>query len=111
VDRPRLVRSEHDRVIAGVCGGLARHLDVDPTLVRVLFVVAALLGGPGILAYIVLWIAMPRESAVPASAAAPGVAPPPPPAVRIAEERYARGEITTQELDTIRSDLHGGSQA
>ena len=107
MDRPRLVRSEHDRVIAGVCGGLARHLDVDPTLVRVLFVIAALLGGPGDLAYIVLWIAMPRESAVPA----PGVTPPPPPAVRIAEERYARGEITTQELDTIRSDLHGGSQA
>ena len=111
MDRPRLVRSEHDRVIAGVCGGLARHLDVDPTLVRVLFVIAALLGGPGVLAYIVLWIAMPRESAVPAPAPASGVTPPPPPAVRIAEERYARGEITTQELDTIRSDLHGGSQA
>ena len=111
MERPPLVRSEHDRVIAGVCGGLARHLDVDPTLVRVLFVVAALLGGPGVLAYIVLWIAMPRESAVPAPASASGVPPPTPAAVRIAEERFARGEITSEELDTIRADLDEGRRA
>jgi phage shock protein PspC (stress-responsive transcriptional regulator) len=91
-----------------VCGGLARHLGVDPALVRILFVVAALLGGPGLLAYIVLWIAIPKESAATAPAASPGGALLPSPAVRIAEERYARGEITSQDLDTIRSDLEGG---
>lgn len=48
-----------DRVIAGVCGGLARHFDVDPVIIRLAFVVAAIAGGAGILAYVVLWIVMP----------------------------------------------------
>src|SRR5439155_12838968 len=94
--RPQLVRSERDKVIAGVCGGLAEHFDIDPVLVRVAFVVASLFG-PGLLAYVVLWIAVPKESAVPAvpvSAATGGMPPPTTAAVRLAEERYAKGEIT-----------------
>ena len=102
--RPQLVRSERDRVIAGVCAGLAEHLGLDVTLVRVGFVVFALFG-PGLIAYIVLWIAVPNESAVAPSLPAAGVRPPPSEAVRIAEERYARGEIDAEELATIRSDL------
>ena len=103
----KLVRSERDKVIAGVCGGLADHFDIDPVLVRAGFIVAALFG-PGILAYIVLWIAVPKESAAHAGPPATGRVPPPAsPAVRLAEERYARGEITADELATIRSDLHG----
>ncbi len=47
-------------MIAGVCGGLAEYFDVDPTLIRVLFVVGIFLGG-GILAYIILWIVVPEE--------------------------------------------------
>src|SRR5436190_6967265 len=106
--RPQLVRSERDKVIAGVCGGLAEHFDIDPVLVRVAFVVAALFG-PGLLAYVVLWIAVPRESAVPATPIPSDGVPPPPasPAVRVAEERFARGEITAEELATIRGDLEG----
>ena len=55
----RLERSNANRVIAGVCGGIAEYLAVDPTLVRVVFVVLAFLGGIGLLAYIVLLILMP----------------------------------------------------
>lgn len=55
----RLERSNTNRVIAGVCGGIAEYLAVDATLVRVVFVVLALFGGVGLLAYIVLLILMP----------------------------------------------------
>jgi phage shock protein C len=105
--RTKLVRSERDKVIAGVCGGLAEHFDIDPVLVRAGFIVAALFG-PGMLAYVVLWIAVPKESsATVASPETGGVPPPTSPAVRLAEERFARGEISAEELETIRSDLHG----
>lgn len=56
----RLERSTTDRVIAGVCGGIAEHLQVDSTLVRVMFVIGTVLtGGLGFLAYIVLLILLP----------------------------------------------------
>ena len=56
----RLERSVHDRVIAGVCGGLAEYLAVDPTIMRVFFVVAGFLtGGLLVLLYIVLIFVMP----------------------------------------------------
>lgn len=60
----RLHKSATNRVIAGVCGGLGEYFDVDPTFVRLLFVVLAIFQGIGILAYIVLWIVMPRASSL-----------------------------------------------
>lgn len=56
-----LHRSKRSHLIAGVCGGLAEWLGWDPTLVRILYVLASVLsaGFPGILVYIVLWIVMP----------------------------------------------------
>ena len=60
----RLYRSEKDRMIAGVCGGLGELLDVDPTIIRVIFVLLALMAGHGILLYIILWLIMPKESQV-----------------------------------------------
>jgi phage shock protein PspC (stress-responsive transcriptional regulator) len=60
-DYRSLRRSAHDRKIAGVAGGLARHLDVDPLLVRVLLVVLAFFGGAGILLYGALWLLVPDE--------------------------------------------------
>lgn len=57
----RLYRSRFDKVIAGVAGGLAKHFNMDPTLVRVLFVVLAFAGAGGILIYIILWIAVPED--------------------------------------------------
>jgi phage shock protein PspC (stress-responsive transcriptional regulator) len=58
--RKRLVRSTNDRKIAGVCGGLADYFDLDPTIIRVLWVLALLCAGTGLLAYIILWIAVPE---------------------------------------------------
>ena len=58
----RLTRSMTDRMIAGVCGGVANYFSIDPVLVRLLFVVLALAGVlPGLLVYIVAWIVMPNE--------------------------------------------------
>jgi phage shock protein PspC (stress-responsive transcriptional regulator) len=57
----RLYRSRTNRKLAGVCGGLAQYFNADPTLIRVLFVVLAVLGGPGLLIYLVLWIVVPEE--------------------------------------------------
>ena len=57
----RLTRSRNDRMIGGVCGGLAQHTGLDPVIFRVVFVVAAILGGSGIAAYLIAWIAIPAE--------------------------------------------------
>lgn len=60
-----LRRSSSDRMIAGVCGGLARWLGWDPTLVRAGYVLVSILsaGFPGLLVYVVLWIIMPGDPA------------------------------------------------
>lgn len=59
----RLYRSKKDRMIAGVCGGLAEYFEVDPVLVRVLFALAGFMGGIGIILYILLVIVTPEEGA------------------------------------------------
>ena len=58
-----LIRTKRNKVIAGVCGGLANWLGWDPTLVRVAYVLLSILSAafPGILVYIILWIVMPSE--------------------------------------------------
>jgi phage shock protein C len=68
----RLVRSTNDRKLAGVCAGIADYFDMDPTIIRVLWLLATLVPGPNILAYIILWIAVPegQTSAHTTSAAA-----------------------------------------
>jgi len=60
-DLGRLRRSVTDRKVAGVAGGLARHLDVDPLLLRVAFVVLAFFGGAGLLLYGACWLLVPEE--------------------------------------------------
>ena len=57
----KLTRSRTDHMIGGVCGGLASYLGVDPTLVRLVFVLLAMGNGAGVLIYFVLWIVVPRE--------------------------------------------------
>ena len=58
-----VLRSRSDRMIAGVCGGIAKSLGWSPTAVRVLYVVVSILSVafPGILAYVILWAVMPEE--------------------------------------------------
>jgi phage shock protein PspC (stress-responsive transcriptional regulator) len=57
----KLYRSSKDKMLGGVAAGLADYFNIDPTLVRVLFVVILFLGGTGILAYIIMWIIVPEE--------------------------------------------------
>jgi phage shock protein C len=59
--RRKLMRSRVDRKIAGVCAGFAEYFDLDVTVVRVVWLIVALFGGGGILAYIIAWIVMPEE--------------------------------------------------
>lgn len=62
-DLRRLRRSRSDRKIAGVAGGLGRHLDIDPTVIRVLLVVLVFFGGAGVLLYGALWLLVPEDGA------------------------------------------------
>lgn len=61
-DVHRLRRSSTDRYVAGVAGGLGRHFDVDPTVVRVVLVVLALFGGAGVLIYGAVWLLVPEDN-------------------------------------------------
>lgn len=69
----RLRRSWRDKKIGGVCAGLADYFELDVTLIRIIWLLAVLLGGTGLLAYLACWIAMPLE---------PQPAPAPLPAAR-----------------------------
>ena len=60
----RLYRSEKERLLGGVCGGLAEYFAVDPVLVRLVFVLLIFVSGIGVIAYLVLWIITPRASRV-----------------------------------------------
>lgn len=59
---PQLYRSEKERVIAGVAGGLAERFDFEPNIVRLVFILLGLLFGLGIILYLILWILLPTES-------------------------------------------------
>ena len=64
-DPSKRLRKSKNRMIAGVCGGIAEWLGWDPTLVRVLYVLVSIFSAafPGILVYIILWIVMPNPEA------------------------------------------------
>jgi phage shock protein PspC (stress-responsive transcriptional regulator) len=66
-----LHRSATERVVLGVCGGLAEQFDLDPSLVRIGFVVATLWGGVGLILYLILGIVLPLEDADMDAAASP----------------------------------------
>ena len=60
-ENKRLYRSREDRILGGVCGGLAEYLDADPSLIRLLWVFAALVWGADILLYLAAWTIVPEE--------------------------------------------------
>lgn len=64
-ERKRLYRSRSERMLAGVCGGIGVYFDIDPTVIRLLFVLFALVIGGGVLLYIILLIIVPLEPEVP----------------------------------------------
>ncbi|MDD5006014.1 MAG: PspC domain-containing protein [Candidatus Omnitrophica bacterium] len=60
----RLYRSIKDRKIAGVCAGLAEYFNIDPAIVRIIFLFSALVWGASIILYIIFWICVPNKDAV-----------------------------------------------
>jgi phage shock protein PspC (stress-responsive transcriptional regulator) len=57
----KLYRSVTEKMLGGVCGGLAEYFAIDPVIVRLIFVLAVIFGGSGIFAYIILWIIIPQK--------------------------------------------------
>jgi phage shock protein C len=57
----KLYRSRTNRQLAGVCGGLAGYFNLDATLIRVLFILLAVLGGSGLVLYLAMWLIVPNE--------------------------------------------------
>jgi phage shock protein C len=63
MEEPRkLYRSQTQRMLGGVCGGLAEFFNIDATVMRVLFLILAVFGGSGIVLYLVMWILVPDPS-------------------------------------------------
>lgn len=60
----RLYKSEKDKVIDGVCGGIAEYLSIDPVVVRLIFVLLAIFGASGIIIYIILMLILPKRSQI-----------------------------------------------
>lgn len=58
----KLTRSTTDRRIAGVCGGLANYLTVDPVVLRIIFLISLVFGGLGFWAYLVVWLVAPEDN-------------------------------------------------
>jgi phage shock protein C len=94
----RLYRSRTHRVIGGVAGGLGEYLDVDPVLVRIIFVVAFFAGGVGILAYLICWIIIPEQRlenamTTPTDPQQPSNPPTPQQTSRVEEGRHRGGIV------------------
>lgn len=62
METKKLYRTEDNQVLAGVAGGLGEYFEVDPVLIRLLFVLLTVFGGSGVLIYIVLWLVIPQKS-------------------------------------------------
>ncbi len=63
--REKLTRAKNDKIISGVCGGIAKYLGWDPAIVRLLYVLISIFSAafPGIFVYLILWVVMPEEQA------------------------------------------------
>ncbi len=61
-EQKKLRRSTENKMIAGICAGIANYFRIDPTIVRVLYVLMVLFVGFGILLYLILWIIIPKEN-------------------------------------------------
>ncbi|WP_457028856.1 PspC domain-containing protein [Kitasatospora sp. P5_F3] len=93
--RPPLTRSERHRVVAGVCGGLGRHLDIDPVVFRVVIAVLCLSGGLGLFLYGLAWLIVPRE---PTAEGRPG---------RTELQRVLTGRVDGQSIGAVLLTLIG----
>lgn len=60
----RIYRVEEDKVVDGVCGGIAEYFDIDPVIVRIIFLLSTLFTGVGLIAYIICALAFPKKSKI-----------------------------------------------
>lgn len=95
-----LTRSQRDRMLGGVCGGIAERTGMTSSTVRLLFVLSCLLPGPQLIIYLALWILLPEASApqppqsLPAANAYPAPAPPPSQPMAGEREMPRVGDVT-----------------
>lgn len=92
----KLQRNEQDKMIAGVCSGLSEHFDIDVTWIRIAFVLAVMLGASGILAYIILWIVVPKKPYLPnygQFATYDNFSPEPKPSINLSEKKKKKGNF------------------
>jgi phage shock protein PspC (stress-responsive transcriptional regulator) len=61
----RLYRSRTNKMLGGICYGLSEYFDIDPSIVRIAWVIFTMLGGAGLLAYLICWIVVPEEPFMP----------------------------------------------
>lgn len=61
MEQKKLVRSVDNRMVCGVCGGIGKYFNIDPTLIRLVWVLASVVGGSGLLVYIIAAIIIPEE--------------------------------------------------
>jgi phage shock protein PspC (stress-responsive transcriptional regulator) len=88
-EKKRLYRSQNDRMIGGVCGGLGEYLGIDSTVIRLIFVLATIWGGSGALVYLIMLLVVPDEplaAGAPTSVESPVVIEDPQPAVETDSE-------------------------
>lgn len=96
--QPRLKRSATESMVAGVCGGLAEYFNIDPVIVRLIFVVVTLTSGLGLPAYLILWLVMPR--AAPAGSRQPSE--------HAGQHARAQGAVALQETPVAAPDQFAG---
>ncbi len=105
----KLYRSNKNKMVGGVAGGLAEYFDIDPTIVRVVFVVALLMHGIGILAYILLWVIVPEQPFVfnmPAGSAAGSNEPQPIYNAGQTENTSSHSEVNSENNFAKAYDIH-----
>lgn len=61
MDEPKKLTRSNNGMIAGVCAGFAEYLDVDPTIVRVVYILLVFFAGIGVLLYLILWLIIPKK--------------------------------------------------
>jgi len=64
VKTTRLYRSDRNRILGGVAGGLGKYFDLDPNIIRLIFILLTIFGGSGVPIYLILWVLLPSESSV-----------------------------------------------
>ena len=61
MEAKKLLRSKNNRMLAGVCGGVAEYFNLDPTIVRIIYAILTFAGFAGLLIYLIMWLLIPEE--------------------------------------------------